>query len=437
MLSEWWNCERVGRCFGSECGSSSLRMLRFFLPLALCPVVASGLTIELRYDLDAAGFFNQPGAKEAVRAVADFYERVISDQLGAINSAQYPGKTWTPTYADPATGLAVDVPGQSNMVVPANTIIIFLGSTEMPGQTAAQGGPGGVDDLSAEALGSGHPWANQVYSRGEAGAIHLVQSGNQMVFTTNPTDFAPWGGVIFFNSLITDWNFSTTSATAAAGPDAVSVTLHEMAHVLGIGALLTQNSWTTLAKTGAFAGPLAAQSFGSQIATDGVHVYPFGTNSRAFGVFGRTHGASTTPLMVPNLPNGSFFYVPTDLELAILQDMGWDIEPPVPVIQMLMNPGPQLRIPSTTGFTYQVARSETLGPWTDQLPLPTQGNGTRLTWNDPQASSAAFYKVTRQKAGVVAMASAVTVKATDVSAGGNEMIVPPALHPARCVCGGH
>lgn len=402
----------------------------------LLPVAGSGLTIDLRYDFDAAGFFNQPGAKEALRAAADFYEDLISDELGAINPMLFPGATWTPTYADPATGLATPVPGKTNMMVPANTLIIFVGSAALPAGIAGQAGPGGVTGLSGEGLNSGHPWGNQVYNRGEAGAIHLVKSGGSIVFTTNPTDFAPWGGTMFFNSALANWNFSTTNATGTAGPDAVSVALHELAHILGIGAWLPQNSWTTLAVTGAFSGPLAAQSFGSQILTDGFHVFPNGTNSRAFGVFGRTHGTSVTPLMVGSLPHSNNFYVPTDLELSILQDMGWEIEPPGPVLQVQMNPGPRLRIPSTTGFNYQISRSPDLVSWLDPLPAPLAGDGTRLTWTDPQSANSAFYRVTRQKSQASATFAAAPASLSAPDDG--EKVATPDLPPAcGCKCGGH
>ncbi|QJE95510.1 hypothetical protein [Luteolibacter luteus] len=403
--------------------------------LLLLPVAGSCLTIDLRYDLDASGFFNRPGAKEALRRVADFYEDLIVDQLGAINPSQYPGATWTPTYADPISGLAVPVPGKTNMIVPANTLIIFVGSAVLPPGTAAQAGPGGFTGLSAEGLNSGHPWGNQVYNRGQAGAIRLVKSGGTVIPTANPTDFAPWGGALFFNSSQANWNFSTTSATGTAGPDAVSVALHELAHILGIGAFLPQNSWTTLSVTGVCTGPLSAQSFGAQVLTDGSHLFPIGVNSRALGIFGRTHGASLAPLMVTNLPHSNNFYVPTDLDLSILQDMGWEIEPPTPVLQVQMNAGPRLRIPSTTGFNYQIYRSTNLSVWSSPLPLPLPGDGSRLTWIEPQSASAAFYRVARQKVQASVRPALPSLESNAADDGGK--IAAPDLVPTSCRCGGH
>jgi len=413
-------------------------MTRHLLTLLwLLSPAASALTIDLRYDLDTTGFFNQPGAKEALRTAADFYEELIVDQLGAIDRTQYGNGTWTPTYSHPVTGAQTAVPGHANMLVPANTLIIFAGAAALPAGMAANAGPGGVSGLSPEASGSGFPWANRVYNRGEPGAIKLVQSGASLTFTSNPVDFAPWGGAMFFNSSMANWNFSTTSATGTSGPDALSVALHEIAHILGVGIWLPQCSWKTLTPAGPFLGILASQSYGTLPLTDYAHLFP-GTNSRALGVFGRTHGTLTTSLMVANLQHSNNFYVPTDVDLAILHDIGWEIETPSPMVLVSMNPGPQLRIPSTTGYTYQIQRSTTLTSWIDQLATPAPGTGARLVWSDPQAAGTAFYRVARQKTAVSAMAASHGISgAAIVPAAGGEAMIPPDLPPACCTCGQH
>lgn len=415
-------------------------MSRFaLLALALCPLASHGLTIELRYDLDPTGFFNQPGAKEALRAAADFYEDLISDQLGAIDYRQFAaGSTWKPTYIPPGGSVEVAIPGQTNLIVPANTLIVFVGSANL-GAVAGRGGPGGVTGLPAEAAGSGFPWANRVFNRGEAGAVQVTNAGTT---TTNPTDFAPWGGTLFFNSSINNWNFSITNPVSGAQPDALSIALHEIGHILGIGAFIAQNSWTTLSKTGTFTGPLATQSYGSGIATNGVHLFPFGGTSKVFGTFGRTHGNADTPLMVETLPNVDRFLVPTDLEIAILQDMGWEITPPQAQAAVTYSAaaGPQLRIPSTTGFRYKVERSTTLasGSWADVTPTPLVGNGTRLTWTDTATANAAFYRVSRTPAAVAtASPAAAAADASGHHDDESELIQPPDLLPGSCDCGGH
>jgi len=417
----------------------------FILPpmkyLVLCGILASSfpvgaLTIDLRYDLDSGGFFNQPGAKAALRAAADFYENIIGDHLEAIDRTKFPaGATWTPTYAHPVTGIATAVPGQANMIVPADTIIVFLGAANL-GAATAKGGPGGVTGLSAEAANSGFPWANRVNNRGEAGAIQLKLVGGIPTYTTNPTDFAPWGGVLFFNSAMANWNFSTTSATATSGPDALSVALHELGHVLGIGAFVSQNSWTPLAVTGAFAGTRAQQSFGLKVQTDGTHLFPFAATSPIFGAFGRVHGTQDSPLMVTSLSSANRFFPPSDLDLAILQDIGWELSLPQPAVRLTMTPAPQLRIPSNSGFIYQIERSTGLKGWTDVLPVPMTGNGTRLTWVDPSPAPSAFYRVKRSPAPGPVSAMAAATASLPVSADSTPLF-PPGLLPGNCECVGH
>ena len=85
---------------------------------------ANAIEILFRYDLDNDGFFNQPGAKEALEAAAQFYEDLIVDELDAID----PGSSflWHPTYLEPNTNSSVElIPGARNLVVPANTLVIF------------------------------------------------------------------------------------------------------------------------------------------------------------------------------------------------------------------------------------------------------------------------------------------------------------------------
>src|SRR5688572_19088991 len=92
--------------------------------LLACAAPAHAIKIELRYDYDTNGFFNQPGSKEALRKVADYFESLIHDSLLSINAATDGGGSWTAKPRDPSTGLEISIP---NLVVPADTIIVFVG----------------------------------------------------------------------------------------------------------------------------------------------------------------------------------------------------------------------------------------------------------------------------------------------------------------------
>jgi hypothetical protein len=401
------------------------------LALTLLPcAVAQALTIELRYELPGSQFYDQPGAKAALRAAADFYEKLITDQLGAINPGQFAGATWTPTYADPLTpATTVNMTAQAGLVVPANTIIIYAGAMDL-GMAAARAGAGGA------LLNVGGPvtWWNQVVNRGEPGAVQIV-SGN---YTLNPIDFAPWGGVIFFNSAINNWNFSTTDATGIAGPDALSVALHEMGHILGLGTYRADCSWTTRinSSNGLFTGPLATLSFGANPQTDGVHVLPGVTKGGAYGCFGIDHGKLAFPLMSASLPASDAFHVPTDLDLAMLRDIGWELSIPNRAISVATSPLGRVSVPTTTGFSYEIYRSSDLSAW--GLPATVlEGNGKVLNWTDPNPSAKAFFRANRNPA--VAAASMEAAAAVKKAAGDDAipaaLIPPSAPSPVMCDCG--
>lgn len=111
----------------------------YFPCLALLALTgsASAIKIEIRYDYDTNGFFNQPGAKEAMRSVADYFEGLIHDSLSAIDHTQWPaGNTWTASFEHPATGNTATI---DNLKVPDETLIIFAGGRAL-GVPAGRGG---------------------------------------------------------------------------------------------------------------------------------------------------------------------------------------------------------------------------------------------------------------------------------------------------------
>jgi hypothetical protein len=320
---------------------------------------AHAVKIELRYDYDTNGFFNQPGSKEALRKVADYFETLIHDPLQSINPATDGGGSWSAIPAHPATGADLTIP---NLVVPADTIIVFAGGRVIPGSTIGQGGFGGYSWSGTQA------WGNRVEARGQAGAL-----------ATPATDFGPWGGSITCDTGET-WNFSTDFPQAGGFPF-ISVALHEMGHLLGIG---TCASWNAKISGGFFTGPYAVQSFGSNVPlagtghwqSDGVCQGPDGhdpTNSlnvlsEAFGSFNAAHGYAQIALMDPSLCNaGAFFKVFTDLDIAALRDIGWTVDPPARWITAQYSPSSPFSFswPSTTGFTYRVQTATNPGgTWT-------------------------------------------------------------------------
>ena len=114
---------------------------------------------------------------------------MIQDSLAPIDPDIYSGSenTWTAWASHPGTGVYINL---VDLIVPADTLIVFVGGRDLGGAIGL-GGPGGI------ARGSGSSaWVDAVLGRGQAGAL-----------LTPKTDFAPWGGTITFNSQ-SNWHFS-------------------------------------------------------------------------------------------------------------------------------------------------------------------------------------------------------------------------------------
>ena len=356
--------------------------------LLACAAPAHAIKIELRYDYDTNGFFNQPGSKEALRKVADYFEAMIHDPLLSINAATDGGGSWTAKPTNPSTGLEVSIP---NLVVPADTIIVYAGGRALGGPMG-QGGFGGFSS-------SGGEWGLRVLGRGQTGATGM---------STLRTDFAPWGGSIAFETGAT-WSFSTDFAEEGTIPF-VSIALHELGHLLGIG---TCPSWTNKISSGQFTGSRSVAVFGGNVPLSGTGHWrddqectgPDGHDpdnalnilSKAFGSFNTAHGYSQIALMDPSMCNaGPFMKVFTDLDIAALSDIGWQVQPPLEWEAPQITPasGPlAFSWPSTSGFTYRVQSSTNpSGTWNT---LSTQtGNGSTQNYTAPApAGTRVFYRL--------------------------------------------
>lgn len=359
---------------------------------------AFALKIEIRYDQDPNGFFaNNPQAKTALRAAADFYEPLIHDSLLPIDPGTT-GNSWTATIQHPSTGASGYV--LPAFVVPANTIIIFASGRAL-GTAAGKGGPGGQGTSTA----NGDPnWTPTVRFRGQAGAA-----------LTPATDFGRWGGYVVFNTATT-WNFSLTNPTGSGVPF-LSAALHEIGHVLGLGSSITTPSWSNKIVNGHFTGTYAVQAYGGNVPLDNTDHWldnnvddEPGVLSKAYGSFATPHGTVQNGLMDPKLPSGGSFYpVMTDVDLAALRDIGWEVDPPlkltVPTIKPSANPY-LFSWPSSTGYTYRLQRSSNLAAesWTDLSTQPGNGLNQQFSTTVPAGLQKVFYRLTTVPPAAAAMA---------------------------------
>src|SRR4051812_26210579 len=144
------------------------------------------VTFRFDYSFDSTGFFNDPAHRAALeRAAADLASRIASTPA-AITPG--PGDSWSAVFNNPATGAQAAVP---NPAIPAGTILVYAGASDLGGSEAGEGGPGGYQ------AGGSAAFRAAVGSRGLPG-------------------FGPWGG-----SLSVDpgrnWYFGADPAGLARG----------------------------------------------------------------------------------------------------------------------------------------------------------------------------------------------------------------------------
>lgn len=255
------------------------------------------ITFNFDYSLDANGFFDEAARRTALEEAGDIVTGRLEDTLSAIVAGSVtPGDSWTATYTNPATGV-----GEStvDLVVPENVIHVFAGGRDLGGSLGL-GGPGGfgVSFFTTE-------WRDIVRGRGQAGALTV---GSE-------TDFGPWGGTITFNTE-TNWHFGLdTSGLDNDESDFLSVAIHELIHLIGIG---TAPSWDNLVSGTSFTGPVSTAEYdlpgNPPLIADGSHW--------ADGTTDNGEEAALDPTLLVGTRK-----LPTPLDFAGLDDLGWDIAP--------------------------------------------------------------------------------------------------------------
>ena len=271
------------------------------------PAKAIDIVFDYRYDETANGgnnFFNTQEKRDLLDDAALYFENAFDDTLDAINPTG--SNTWSPRFTNPGTGednfadSALD-----NMMVQANEIIVFAGGHDIAGGAIGTGGPGGYTASGTQA------WLDSIKSRGEPGVLE-----------PNPTDFAPWGGSIFFDTATT-WHFGDASTSVpSATNDFLSVAIHELGHLVGFG---IADSWDTFveepsANNFVFTGDKSNEIYGGNVplTPDSGH-WQDGIESQVKGL---TDPQETA--MDPTLTVGERKFL-TDLDYAGLQDIGWEV----------------------------------------------------------------------------------------------------------------
>jgi uncharacterized repeat protein (TIGR01451 family) len=260
-------------------------------------------------------FFEDQERRDLLELAADLLLTDVRDDLDAIEASG--DNHWVATFTDPSTGNDVEVP---DLYLEENALVIYVGSRDLDvigrgGMEGGEGGPGG-----SRASGT-NEFITAVQTRGERGAR-----------AESRTDFGPWGGSIAFNANpAMKYHFGETLLGLDADElDFITVAMHELAHVLGIG---TSPSWDRYVDpiAGTLVGPASRIEYdlGGEIPLD---------ETLGHWLTGTTDEASAT-LMDPIIVAGTREW-PTPLDLAALRDVGWGDEPQsisVPIPYSLIN----------------------------------------------------------------------------------------------------
>jgi hypothetical protein len=250
---------------------------------------AGPLSIKLDYSLDSSGFFGPPERRAILQQVVDSVVGKFSDQLLAIT----PGGTsqWTLRIQNPSTGAQINPGGPT---IAANQILVFVGARNLNSGELGRGEVGGYNITTTS-----QAFADAVQARGQAGAL-----------TPTKTDYGPWGGTIAFSSTA-NWHFgATTQGLDATESDFASVAAHEILHVLGFG---LSASWIAKVQGGSFVGSNASSINGGSVPLAGSAHWQQGIKSNGLSV-------AMSPESIAGVRK-----LPTRLDLAGMQDIGWQL----------------------------------------------------------------------------------------------------------------
>ena len=246
------------------------------------------LTVAIQFDSsrDTNHFFDDTAHRQILELAGQTLGNRLDDHLLAIIPSG--GNTWSLTVTHPSTGGALTLNNQS---IPENTLLVFVGSRNM--SSLGIGGPGGYSSSGSDA------WLDLVAARGQTGMMD-----------TSATDFGVWGGSITFDN-DANWYFGMSAGgQGASQQDFLSVAMHELGHVLGIG---TAESWDNQATGGFFTGLHSTAEFGGNVPlSDSAH-FREGTEDGGQEV-----------AMDPTLLVGTRKLF-TPLDYAALADVGWEV----------------------------------------------------------------------------------------------------------------
>ena len=313
--------------------SPSIFLTTAFLLLKTAPALAFDIHFDYSYD-DNNFFSGSEGEirKNTLDRAAQYYETYINDNLSAILEDassptgigyEFPGgqkNTWTISFDDPATGTKTSITDPTFI---EDRIVIYVGGREL--SSLGNGGTGGLSYSAFSGTSNGTSYSNEDF-------VNLVKGRGQAGALTDPvTDIGLWGGSITFDNNITidsntyNWhNEITPTGLDSDEYDFLSIAVHEIGHVLGIGG----QSWDNNVSGTDFTGDdsISAYNQANNLNASAVPLHTTSTSHWLDGTEGLTlQGINQETVLDPSILNGQR-KLPTNLDYAGLSDIGWEVE---------------------------------------------------------------------------------------------------------------
>lgn len=298
---------------------------RGMITLALGAMAMAGnahAAIEFVFDYgtDTANYMTSE-KKAILEAAASRIELRINDTLSAIA----PSGDFAPNIFTSAPETGVSMSGPTS--IGANQIYVYVGSQGLGNETERV--------ITGEVRLATRPPSVPGNDPAFVAYRDSLRSRGQEGYTSN-TDYSPWGGSLAFNSALDyylDADLSTTEAFE--GHDFYTVALRGLVAVLGYGT--SGNSIPSYQRYVdgeelAFVGDNATAEYGGSVPL--AYYFLIDEEGNEYEVFDDRHlddsvvssvaGASQTALMTLSINAGERRQV-TDLDWAVLSDMGWQV----------------------------------------------------------------------------------------------------------------
>ena len=266
--------------------------------LLAAPITShAGLIFDFDYRYDSYGFFDDPDRREALEAAGRLVNWYVDDLDSIIPEGD---NGWSSFFTLPDGTQTIIL---SDLPIPADTMQIFVAGRPLPGRLAQ------AEDTGPLGIGT-EEWANRVRYRGELGAMD-----------DPATDFGPMGGRLSFNNDPEEvpWHFDLSTDDLDSDEfDFITVAMHEIIHLLGIGISVSFNDHVD--SQNRFVGPQAV-AVGSptnpNLELDEFEAHFISDTKSPW------NGELQEALLAPGIYPGERAF-PTRLDRAVLRDIGWE-----------------------------------------------------------------------------------------------------------------